>query len=171
MVYRTASDKEKQSFSKLKDELIRQFQPVRIRAIQSNLFRKRKQQHGEKVGDYYRSLRELYRRAFPIWAQKNDPDGEEILRTSFLGGLRSEVQRCLTVEDQELSLKSLFTRAQYVEATLAEVSREQVSKSDRGYRQSSHPSSSTEGWSTQGDKTSNIHKSQKHVTTVESLVT
>ena len=91
-VYHTASDKEKRSFSKLRSELINQFQPVRMRAAQSNLFRRRTQKYRESVGDYYRSLKELYRRTFPMWARSKDPDGEEVLHTAFMGGIRAKLQ-------------------------------------------------------------------------------
>ena len=64
-VYRTASDREKRSFTKLQEELVRQFQPVRLHAAQSNLFRRRTQKPNETVGEFYRALKELYRRAFP----------------------------------------------------------------------------------------------------------
>lgn len=39
-VYWTVLDKEKRSFRALRSELISQFQPVRIRAVQSNMFRR-----------------------------------------------------------------------------------------------------------------------------------
>ena len=119
-VYRTASDREKRSFTKLQEELVRQFQPVRLHAAQSNLFRRRTQKPNETVGEFYRALKELYRRAFPTWARNNDPDGEEVLRTAFLGGLQTALQRRLTVEDQELELRSPFTRAQHLEAANSE---------------------------------------------------
>ena len=105
-VYRTASDREKRSFTKLREELVRQFQPVRLRAAQSNLFRRRTQKPNETVGEFYRALKELYRRAFPTWARNNNPDGEEVLRTAFLGGLQTALQQRLTVEDQELEFRS-----------------------------------------------------------------
>ena len=54
---------------------------------------RRTQKHGETVGEYNRGLRELYRRASPTWARTKDADGEEVLRTAFMGGLQAELQR------------------------------------------------------------------------------
>ena len=58
----------------------------------------------------------VLRRAFPTWAQNKYPDGEEVLHTAFMGKLRTELQQRLSVEDQKLPLKALFTRVQYFEA-------------------------------------------------------
>ena len=145
-VYRTASDEEKRSFGKTTSELISQFKPVRLRAVQSNMFRRRTQRHGETVGDYYQCLKELYHRAFPTRAQTKDPDGEEVLmlRTAFMGGLRAELQRRLTVENQEVSLKALFTRTRYLEATHLEGGQEANRigghhKPTRAIQRSEHP--------------------------------
>ena len=145
-VYRTALAKEKRSYTKLKRELISQFQPVRIRAAQIIQFRRRAQTSGESVGEYYRSLRELFRRTFPKWASTKDPDGEEVLRSAFMSSLRPELQQRLTVGDQELSLKALFTRTQYLEVAHLEESKDATKcgsfqgNSQRSNRQYPHSS-------------------------------
>ena len=137
-VYRAASAEEKRSCAAIRRELITQFQPVRIQAIQNNMFRRRTQRQNETVGAYYRDLRELYRRAFPNWARNKDPDGEEVLRGAFVAGLRLDIQRKLTVDEQELDLRSTFSRAQYIEATF----REAPSKA-KGSGSSTYSSTST----------------------------
>ena len=52
--YHTAPNEDKRSFEALRRELVEQFQPVRVQAVQNNLFKRRVQKSGESVGDYYR---------------------------------------------------------------------------------------------------------------------
>ena len=56
--YHATPDEDKRSFQALMKELVEQFRPVRVQAVQTNLFRRRVQKSGESVGDYYRGLRE-----------------------------------------------------------------------------------------------------------------
>ena len=70
-----------------------------------------------------------------------------MLRTAFMGGLQAELQRRLTVEDEELPLKDLFTRGQYLEAAHHEGNQE-ASKGG-GYRNQSKSNRHVYGRSTE----------------------
>ena len=53
----------------------------------------------------------------PTWAKTKDPDSEGVIHNAFLDGQCVELQRQLTVKDQELSVEALSSSMQYFEAT------------------------------------------------------
>ena len=63
--FRSCNSDQRSNYDVLVGELLNRFIPVRIQAVQSSLFRERKQGLGESIDDYVQDLRQLFSHVYP----------------------------------------------------------------------------------------------------------
>ena len=120
--YRTCSSDQRYDYKQLVQELSQRFTPVRIPAVQSNMFHERKQGCTESVDEYAQDLKCLFYKAYPR-SQQNSREAEEmgqsVLGCQFIAGLQPEIKAKLV--GSEGSFDVLLTKARFEEAKSKEL--------------------------------------------------
>ena len=95
----------------------RRFTPIRLTALQAQLFHNRQGQEKEMVDQFAQDLQKLYNLAY-AWATSEGPQAERMGRTllanQFVTGLRPDLKRKLI--GTEGSLEELVLKARFEEA-------------------------------------------------------
>ena len=119
--YRSCSEDQRHSFSLLKEGLQTRFTPVavHVRSVQSGLFHGRVQKQAETVDMYAQELKKLFLKAYPKLAKDGGEEGQMILASRFIAGLKPQLQAKLTGE--EGSFDQLLSRARFEEARRREL--------------------------------------------------
>ena len=115
--YRTCSSDQRYDYKQLVQELSQRFTPVRIPAVQSNMFHERKQGCTESVDEYAQDLICLFYKAYPR-SQQNirevEEIGQSVLGCQFIAALQPEIKaKRVGIEG---SFDVLLTKAQFAEA-------------------------------------------------------
>ena len=120
--YRSCTSLQHASYDALVAELSKRFTPVRIQAIESSLFHKRKQKPNETVDAYAQELRMLFNRAYPLAQQgthEAETMGQSILAYQFVSGLRSKIKAKVAGCDGDF--EQLLVKARFEEAKLCDL--------------------------------------------------
>ena len=100
----------------------RRFTPIRLTAVQAQLFHNRQQQEKETVDQFAQDLQKLYNLAY-AGATSEGPQaehmGQTLLANQFITGLRSDLKRKLI--GTEGSLEELVLKARFEEAKTREL--------------------------------------------------
>ena len=123
--YRSCTARQRGEYDTLVAELTRRFTPVRLQAVQSNLFHERKQKPRETVDAYAQDLRRLFNRAYPRAQQgtkETEEMGRSILASQFVTGLHSDIKR--KVAGMEGAFGQLLAKARFEEAKLRDLTDE-----------------------------------------------
>ncbi len=115
--YRSCSAQQRGEYSTLVAELTQRFTPVRLQAVQSSLFHKRRQKQNETVDLYAQDLRRLFYLAYPRaqqGTQETEEMGRSVLASQFVSGLRREIR--VKLAGMEGSLDQLLVKARFEEA-------------------------------------------------------
>ena len=102
--------------------LKRRFTPIRLTAIQAQLFHNRQQGENETVDQFAQELRKLYNLAYAGAACEGpqaERMGETLLTNQFVAGLHPELKRKLVGVDGGLILKARFEEAKGRELPIA----------------------------------------------------
>ena len=78
--YQSCTPEQRSSYPLLVKALEERFIPVRIQAVQSSRFHKRKQSSAENVDNYAQDLRKLYQKAYPS-ARQGSKEAEAMGRS------------------------------------------------------------------------------------------
>ena len=121
--YRSCGVDVRSQYKSLVEAMKRRFTPVRLTAVQTQLFHNRQQAEGETVEQFAQDLQKLFNQAYAR-AAREGPEAEKLARTlltnQFIAGLHSELKRKLIgVEGdlEELILKARFEEAKGRELT------------------------------------------------------
>ena len=93
--YRSCTAAQKTSYAQLVSTLKKRFTPVKLTALQTQMFHSRRQGANESVDDFAQELRKLYARAYSTTTSSNpeaEKVGQIVLVNQFVSGLRSELQ-------------------------------------------------------------------------------
>ena len=123
--YRSCATRQRGEYNTLVAELTQRFTPVRLQAVQSNLFHERRQKPHETVDAYAQDLRRLFYRAYPRAQQgtrETEEMGRAILSSQFVTGLQSDIKRNLAGTDG--AFDQLLTKARFEEAKLRDLTDE-----------------------------------------------
>ena len=130
--YRSCSTEQRSSYPLLVAELKKRFTPVRLPAIQSQVFHERKQGPKESVDGYAQELRKLFSKAY-AGIERGGPEaeslGRSVLANQFIAGLRTDLKA--KVVGTEGDLDKLLVKARFEEAKKKEL--------DLSRTTSSHP--------------------------------
>ena len=123
--YRTCTEEQKGNYRALIQEMEKRFTPVRIQALESSIFRERRQKIGESVDAYAQDLQQLFQKAYPKALQGSDDArvmGRAVLSNQFIGGLLSELKRKVAyIEGATFS--ELWQKARFEEARQLDLAR------------------------------------------------
>ena len=123
--YRSCSTEVRGEYSSLVAALKTHFTPVRLTAVQAQLFQNRQQQPQESVEQFAQELQKLNNLAY-VGAASEGPQAERMGRTllanQFVTGLRPELKRKLIGVDG--SLEQLVLKARFEEAKIREFANE-----------------------------------------------
>ena len=90
--YRSCSPTQRSSYALLVEELKKRFTPVKLAAVQSQLFHDRQQGPKESVDEFAQDLRKLFAKAY-AGVSRGGPEaekmGQSVLANQFIGGLHS----------------------------------------------------------------------------------
>lgn len=120
--YRSCSPEQRNSYPLLVVELKRRFTPVRLTAIQTQLFHDRQQGAKETVDDYAQALRKLYKNAYSgvlRGGTEAEEMGQTVLANQFVAGLRPDLKT--RVVGTEGKLEQLLLKARFEEAKRREL--------------------------------------------------
>ena len=121
--YRSCTPIQKADYDQLVCALKKRFTPVKLTALQTQMFHSRKQGAAESVDDYAQELRKLHSKAYSTAMGGNseaEKVGQIVLLNQFVSGLRPEIQT--KVVGVEGSVDEIVTKARFEEAKLKEVS-------------------------------------------------
>ena len=121
--YRSCTPAQKTDYDQLVCALKKRFTPVKLTALQTQMFHSRKQGAAESVDDYAQELRKLHSKAYSTAMGGNseaEKVGQIVLLNQFVSGLRPEIQT--KVVGVEGSVDEIVTKARFEEAKLKEVS-------------------------------------------------
>ena len=138
--YRACLEETKRDYQTLTQELKKRFTPVRIQALESSIFRERKQKTGELVDAYAQDLQRLFQKAYPNALQGSEDAramGRAVLSNQFIGGLLPELKRKIAyIEGATFS--ELWQKARFEEARLQDLARTDPKMSTPSWRQRPH---------------------------------
>ena len=101
--------------------LTKRFTPVRIQAVQTSLFHKRKQREKESVDGYAQALRVLFQKAYPS-AQRGSLEAEDmrktVLASQFASRLLPDIK--VKVAGSEVDFDTLLAKDQFEETKLCD---------------------------------------------------
>ena len=147
--YRSCSVDVRSEYRSLVDALKRRFTPVRLTAVQIQLFHNRQQAEGETVEQFAQDLQKLFNQAYAR-AAREGPEAEKLARTlltnQFVAGLRQDLKRKLI--GVEGGLEELILKARFEEAKGRELAPE-ASRSPavtKSYTPRSKPPSQTQSF-------------------------
>lgn len=121
--YRSCTPTQKSSYPQLVSALEKRFTPVKLTALQTQMFHSRKQGPTESVDDFAQELRKLHSKAYSATMGGNpeaEKVGQIVLVNQFVSGLRSELQA--KVVGVEGGMEEIVTKARFEEAKLKELS-------------------------------------------------
>ena len=121
--YRSCTPVQKSSYPLLVGALKKRFTPVKLTALQTQMFHSRKQGPTESVDDFAQELRKLHSKAYSATTGGNaeaEKVGQIVLVNQFLSGLRSELQS--KVVGVEGSMEEIVAKARFEEAKRKELS-------------------------------------------------
>ena len=120
--YRSCAAAQKTNYAQLVTALKKRFTPVKLTALQTQMFHSRRQGANESVDDFAQELRKLHVRAYST-ATSSNPEAEKvgqiILVNQFVSGLRSELQA--KVVGFEGGMDEMVARARFEETKLREL--------------------------------------------------
>ena len=120
--YRSCSPTQRSSYALLVEELKKRFTPVKLAAVQSQLFHDRQQGPKESVDEFAQDLRKLFAKAY-AGVSRGGPEaekmGQSVLANQFIGGLHSDLKA--KVVGVEGSLEQLLLKARFEEAKKREL--------------------------------------------------
>ena len=123
--YRTCAVERKRDYQALVQDLENRFTPVRIQALESSIFRERRQKEGELVDTYAQDLQRLFQKAYPKALQGSEDAqvmGRSVLSNQFIGGLLPDLKRKIAyIEGATFS--ELWQKARFEEARLQDLTR------------------------------------------------
>ena len=122
--YRSCTPAQKADYDQLICALKKRFTPVKLTALQTQMFHSRKQGAIESVDDYAQELRKLHSKAYSTAVNGNaeaEKVGQIVLLNQFVSGLRTEIQA--KVVGVEGSVDEIVAKARFEEVKLREVSR------------------------------------------------
>ena len=147
--YRSCSVDVRSEYRSLVDALKRRFTPVRLTAVQTQLFHNRQQAEGETVEQFAQDLQKLFNQAYAR-AAREGPEAEKLAQTlltnQFVAGLRQDLKRKLI--GVEGGLEELILKARFEEAKGRELAPE-ASRSPavtKSYTPRSKPPSQTQSF-------------------------
>ena len=117
--YCSCSSEQRCSYSILKQELQTRFTPVHVRSVQSSLFHGWVQKPAETVDAYAQELKKLFLKAYPKFARDRGEEGQLVLASRFVAGLKTQLQERLTGEDGNFD--QLLSKARFEEARRKEL--------------------------------------------------
>ena len=120
--FRSCSPEQRSSYSLLVVELQKRFTPVRLTAIQTQLFHDHHQGPKESVDDYAQALRKLFKKAYPGVSRgqpEADSMGQTVLANQFISGLRADLKSKVVGTDG--NLEQLLVKARFEEAKKREL--------------------------------------------------
>ena len=121
--YRSCTPTQKADYDQLIGALKKRFTPVKLTALQTQMFHSRKQGASESVDDYAQELRKLHSKAYSTTIGGNteaEKVGQIVLLNQFVSGLRPEIQA--KVVGVEGSVDEIVAKARFEEAKWKEVS-------------------------------------------------
>ena len=121
--YRSCTPAQRSEYRLLLAELKKRFTPIRLTAVQTQLFHDRRQGPKETVDEFAQELRKLYAKAYETVIQgrpETEELGQQVLASQFVAGLRPELQTKLV--GLEGNVDQLVMRARFEEAKDRELS-------------------------------------------------
>ena len=115
--YRSCTATQRSDYGLLIAELTKRFTPVRLPAVQSQMFHDRRQGQKETVDEYAQELRKLYTKAYAAVTRgtaEAEEVGKQVIASQFVTGLRPELQ--FKVVGLEGSMDQLVMKARFEEA-------------------------------------------------------
>ena len=112
--YRSCTSEQRSSYPLLVKTLEDRFIPVRIQAVQSSRFHKRKQSPTESVDSYAQELRKLYQKAYTTTQQRSkeaEAMGRSVLAHQFIAGLLPHLKA--KIAGQEGTFEEVLTRTRF----------------------------------------------------------
>ena len=120
--YWSCSLEQRSDYTLLAKELKKRFTPVKLAAVQSQLFHDRKQGPKKSVDEFAQNLKKLFARAY-AGVNRGGPEkekmGQSVLANQFIAGLRSDLKS--KVVGVEGSLEQLLLKARFEEAKKREL--------------------------------------------------
>ena len=120
--YRSCSPEQRSDYHLLVGELKKRFTPVKLTAIQSQVFHDRQQGFKETVDEFAQDLKKLFARAYP-GVSRGGPEaekmGQSVLANKFIAGLRSDLKQ--KIVGTEGSFEQLLLKARFEEAKKREL--------------------------------------------------
>ena len=114
--YRSCSQAQRSDYTRLVDALKKRFTPVKLTALQTQLFHSRRQGATESVDDFAQELRRLHSKAYSTATSAN-PEAEQVgqivLVNQFVSGLRAALQA--KVVGVEGSMDEMIAKARFEE--------------------------------------------------------
>lgn len=123
--YRSCTPTQKRDYTQLVSALKKRFTPVKLTALQTQMFHSRKQGATESVDDYAQELRKLHSKAYSTAVNGNteaEKVGQIVLLNQFVSGLQTDSQA--KVVGVEGSMDEIVAKARFEEAKLREVPRQ-----------------------------------------------
>jgi hypothetical protein len=121
--YRSCTAAQRTSYTQLVSALKKRFTPVKLTALQTQMFHSRRQGANESVDDFAQELRKLYATAY-LTTTSSNPEAEKVgqivLVNQFVSGLRSELQA--KVVGVEGGMDEMVARARFEETKFRELS-------------------------------------------------
>ena len=121
--YQSCSPEQRSDYHhSLVGELKKRFTPVKLTAIQSQVFHDRQQGFKETVDEFAQDLKKLFARAYP-GVSRGGPEaekmGQSVLANKFIAGLRSDLKQ--KIVGTEGSFEQLLLKARFEEAKKREL--------------------------------------------------
>ena len=117
--YRSCSSDVRSKYALLVAAMKRRFTPIRLTAVQAQLFHNRQQQERETVDQFAQDLQKLYNLAYAGEGPQAKRMGQTLLVNQFVTGLRADLKRKLIGTDG--SLDELVLKARFEEAKTREL--------------------------------------------------
>ena len=117
--YRSCSLEQRSDYTLLAEELKKRFTPVKLAAVQSQLFLDRKQGPKESVDEFAQDLKKLAYAGVNRGGPEAEKMGQSVLANQFIAGLRSDLKS--KVVGVEGSLEQLLLKARFEEAKKREL--------------------------------------------------
>ena len=120
--YRSCAPTQRSDYKLLITELTKRFTPVRLPAVQTQIFHDRHQGAKETVDEFVQELRKLYAKAYAAVAYgmpEAEEVGQRVLASQFVTGLRAELKS--KVVGMEGKVDELVVKARFEEAKSKEL--------------------------------------------------
>ena len=120
--YRSCTPAQRSDYEPLVSALKQRFTPVKLTAVQTQMFHSRRQGGNESVDDFAQELRRLHSRAYSTATSASseaEKVGQIVLVNQFVSGLRSELQA--KVVGVEGNMDEMVAKARFEETKLREL--------------------------------------------------